>query len=81
MKGNKFTTVETIRRVYATTTMKEGVLIMGGEKPNDEDQVDSLDLFNDKVVLFSIVDEDSPAALGRKITEGLVTKELVELDD
>jgi hypothetical protein len=81
MKGNKYTTVETVRRVYATTTMKEGVLIMGGERPKDEDRVDSLDLFNDKIVLFSIVDEDSPEAPGRKITEGLVTQELVELDD
>jgi hypothetical protein len=81
MKGNKYTTVETVRRVYATVTMKEGVLIMGGEKPNDEDRVDSLDLFNDKIVLFTIVDEHSPLALGRKITEGLVTQELVELDD
>jgi hypothetical protein len=81
MKGNKYTTVETVRRVYATITMKEGVLIMGGEKPNDEDRVDSLDLFNDKIVLFTIVDEDSPLALGRRITEGLVTQELVELDD
>jgi hypothetical protein len=81
MKGNKYTTVETVRRVYATTTMAEGVLIMAGERPNDEDRVDSLDYFNDKIVLFSIVDEDSPEALGRKITEGLVTQELIALDD
>jgi hypothetical protein len=27
------------------------------------------------------VDEDSPAALGRRITDGLVTQEVVELDD
>jgi hypothetical protein len=81
MKGNKFTTVETVRRMYATVTMQEGVLIMGGEKPNDEDRMDSLDFFNDKIVLFTIVDEDSPAALGRRITEGLVTQEVVELDD
>jgi hypothetical protein len=27
------------------------------------------------------VDEDSPEALGRKITEGLVTQELIALDD
>jgi hypothetical protein len=72
MKGNKYTTVETVRRVYATTTMKEGVLIMAGERPKDEDRVDSLDYFNDKIVLFSIVDEGSPESVGRKITEGLV---------
>jgi hypothetical protein len=81
MKGNKYTTVETVRRVYATTTMKEGVLIMAGERPKDEDRVDSLDYFNDKIVLFSIVDEGSPESVGRKITEGLVTREPVELDD
>jgi hypothetical protein len=81
MKGNKYTTVETVRRVYATTTMKEGVLIMAGERPKDEDRVDSLDYFNDKIVLFSIVDEGSPESVGRKITEGLVTREPVELDN
>ena len=81
MKGNKYTTVETVRRVYATTTMKEGVLIMAGERPKDEDRVDSLDYFNDKIVLFSIVDEGTPESVGRKITEGLVTQEPVELDD
>jgi hypothetical protein len=81
MKGNKYTTVETVRRVYATTTMAEGVLITAGERPKEEDRVDSLDFFNDKIVLFSIVDEDSPEAVGRKITEGLVTQEPIALDD
>jgi hypothetical protein len=81
MKGNKYTTVETVRRVYATTTMAEGVLITVGERPKDEDRVDSLDYFNDKIVLFSIVDEDSPEAVGREITEGLVTQEPIALDD
>ena len=81
MKGNRFTTVETVRRVYATVTMKEGVLVMGGERPNDEDRVDELDLFNDKIVLFTIVDEGTQGSVGRKITDGLVTNELVEVDD
>jgi len=81
MKGNKYTTVETIRKVYASVTMKEGVFMMGGERPKDEDCVESLDLFNDKIVLFTIAEEGTPAAVGRKITEGLVTSELVELDD
>jgi len=80
MKGNKYTTVETIRRVYASVTMKEGAFMLGGERPKDEDCVESLDLFNDKIVLFTIADEGTPAAVGRKITEGLVP-ELVELDD
>jgi hypothetical protein len=43
--------------------------------------VDELDLFNDKIVLFTIVDEGTQGSVGRKITDGLVTNELVEVDD
>ena len=83
MKGNRFTTVETVSRVYAATTMHEGVFIMGGERPEITDRMEELDLFNDKVVLFQVVEEGTPAAVGRLLTEGLVTKEIevVELDD
>lgn len=83
MKGNRLTTVETVRNVYAATTMMEGVFMMGGERPEDETRMEELDLFNDKVVLFKIAEEGTPASVGRLITEGLVTKEtvVVELND
>jgi hypothetical protein len=83
MKGNRLTTVETVRKIYAATTMHEGVFIMGGERPEDGDRMEELDLFNDKVVLFKIVEEGTPEAKGRLITEGLVAKEMevIELDD
>lgn len=83
MKGNRLTTVETVRKVYAATTMVELVFMMGGERPEDEDRMEELDLFNDKIVLFSLVEEGTPESVGRKITEGLVTKEreIIELLD
>lgn len=83
MKGNRLTTVETVRNVYTATTMVEGVFMMGGERPKDTDRVEELDLFNDNIVLFRIATEGTPAAVGRLITEGLVTKEteVIELDD
>lgn len=83
MKGNRLTTVETVSRVYAATTMCEGVFMMGGERPENEVRMEELDLFNDKVVLFKVAEEGTPASVGRLITEGLVTKEteLIELDD
>jgi hypothetical protein len=83
MKGNRLTTVETVRNIYAATTMHEGAFLMGGERPEDQDRMEELDLFNDKVVLFKIVEEGTPASKGRRITEGLVTKPTVfiTLDD
>lgn len=82
MKGNRLTTVETVRNVYAATTMMEGAFMMGGERPEDKNRMEELDLFNDKVVLFKIAEEGTPASVGRLITEGLVTKEteVIELD-
>jgi hypothetical protein len=83
MKGNRLTTVETVSRVYAATTMLEGVFMMGGERPELQDRMEELDLFNDKVVMFQVAQEGTPASVGRLITEGLVTKEIevIELDD
>ena len=83
MKGNRLTTVETVSKVYAATTMLEGMFMMGGERPEIQDRMEELDLFNDKVVLFKVADEGTPASVGRLITEGLVTKEVevIELDD
>lgn len=83
MKGNRLTTVETVRKVYEGTTMIEGVFMMGGERPKDQDRMEQLDLFNDKIVLFKVAVEGTPASVGRLITEGLVTKEaeVIELDD
>jgi hypothetical protein len=83
MKGNRLTTVETVRNIYAATTMHEGAFMVGGERPEDHDRMEELDLFNDKVVLFKIVEEGTPASKGRRITEGLVTKPtmFITLDD
>lgn len=84
MKGNRLTTVETVSRVYAATTMLEDVVfMMGGERPELQDRMEELDLFNDKVVMFQVAKEGSPASVGRLITEGLVTKEIevIELED
>lgn len=83
MKGNRLTTVETVSKTYTATTMFEGVLMMGGERPEQEDRMEELDLFNDKVVLFRIVEEGTRESVGRRITEGLVTKEnvVIELED
>ena len=84
MKGNRLTTVETVSKVYAATTMLEDVVfMMGGERPEIQDRMEELDLFNDKVVIFKVAKEGTPASVGRLITEGLVTKEIevIELDD
>jgi hypothetical protein len=83
MKGNRLTTVETVSRVYAATTMLEGVFMTGGERPELQDRMEELDLFNDKVVMFQVAEEGTSASVGRLITEGLVTKEIevIELDD
>lgn len=83
MKGNRLTTVETVRKIYAATTMMEGVFITGEEKPEDTDRMEELDYFNDKVVLFSVLTEGQEGSAGRLLTQGLVTKEIeiIELDD
>lgn len=84
MKGNRLTTVETVSRVYAATTMLEDVVfMMGGERPEIQDRMEELDLFNDKVVIFKVAKEGAPDSVGRLITEGLVTKEIevIELED
>lgn len=83
MKGNRFTTVETVRKHYELSdTLDGGVLIIGGEKPNDEDRVEEFDLCNDKVVLFRIAGVDTPQAAGSEVTKGLVPdEEIIVLDD
>lgn len=78
MKGNRLTTVETVRKSYEQTTMLEGGIFMtGGEKPNDGDRMEELDHFNDKIVLFRIAEPETESAVGRAISMGLVTKEQV----
>ncbi|KAM0704336.1 hypothetical protein Q7P35_008570 [Cladosporium inversicolor] len=83
MKGNRLTTAETVSKIYAATTMLEGVFMMGGERPELQDRMEELDLFNDKVVIFKVAKEGTPGSVGRLVTEGLVTKEIevIELDD
>lgn len=83
MKGNRFTTVETVRKNYELSdTLDGGVLIIGGEKPNDEDRVEEFDLCNDKIVLFRIAGVDTPQAAGSEATKGLVPdEEIIVLDD
>lgn len=81
MKGNRLTTVETVSKVYAATTMLEDVVfMMGGERPDIQNRMEELDLFNDKVVIFKVAKEGTPASVGRLITEGLVTKEIEVID-
>lgn len=83
MKGNRFTTVETVRKTYELSdTLDGGVLIIGGEKPEDEDCVEQFDLCNDKIVLFRIAGMDTPQAVGSEVTKGLVPdEEIIVLDD
>ncbi|KAM0718274.1 hypothetical protein Q7P37_006606 [Cladosporium fusiforme] len=85
MKGNRLTTVKTVRKIYERTVMLAGgILIMGGERPDDNDRMEELDLFNDKIVLFRVAEPETPEAEGREITKGLVTDEMgevIELDD
>lgn len=81
LKGNRLTTVETVRKVWMATTMLEGVvLLVGGERPEDEERMEELDFFNDKIVLFKLVQEGEQGCQGRMVTEGLVTKEIEVID-
>jgi hypothetical protein len=63
--------------------LEDVVFMMGGERPEIQDRMEELDLFNDKVVMFQVAKEGTPASVGRLITEGLVTKEIevIELED
>lgn len=82
MKGNRLTTVETVRKSYEQTTMLVGgVFMVGAEKPEDGDRMEELDLFNDKIVLFRILEPEDSEAAGKAITKGLVPDEQVVLLD
>lgn len=84
MKGNRLTTVETVRKVWMATTMLENVVLLcNGENLEDGVRMEELDFHSDKVVMFKVAEEGSKEAVGRKLAEGLVTKEIevIELDD
>ncbi|KAI7303349.1 hypothetical protein KC315_g15731 [Hortaea werneckii] len=83
MKGNRMTTVETVWHEYRTAALIETfVLLLGNvEKVDFADQVQNLDYFNDKLILFRAVDPRDPEAKGRRIDEGIVpTGEVIELE-
>jgi hypothetical protein len=91
MKGNRFTTVETVWQIYSSLMQEtEFVLMLAGERFEGKAKVkgelakqvktEELDYFNDKMVIFRIVQEHAPEARGRGISEGLVTRERVFVD-
>ncbi|KAI7208141.1 hypothetical protein KC333_g9240 [Hortaea werneckii] len=83
MKGNRMTTVETVWHEYRTAALIETfVLLLGNvEKVDFADQVQNLDYFNDKLILFRAVDPRDPEAKGRRIDEGIVPEgEVIELE-
>ncbi|KAI7232696.1 hypothetical protein KC330_g5788 [Hortaea werneckii] len=83
MKGNRMTTVETVWHEYRTAALIETfVLLLGNvEEVSFADQVQNLDYFNDKLILFRAVDPRDPEAKGRRIDEGIVPEgEVIELE-
>ncbi|KAI6801071.1 hypothetical protein KC332_g16152 [Hortaea werneckii] len=83
MKGNRMTTVQTVWHEYRTAALIENfVLLLGNvERVSFADQVQDLDYFNDKLILFRAVDPRHPEAKGRSIDEGIVPSgEVIELE-
>ncbi|GAB1740139.1 hypothetical protein NU219Hw_g5056t1 [Hortaea werneckii] len=83
MKGNRMTTVETVWHEYRTAALIENfVLLLGNiERVSFTDQVQDLDYFNDRLILFRAVDPRDPEAEGRRIDEGIVPSgEVIELE-
>lgn len=95
MKGNRFTTVETVWNMYQQTTATEDfVLLLGFEKVEDRDRVEELDYFNCKKVMFRAVYKSHPDAGGRELCAGVIPQvqevakqkkimstEVIEIDD
>lgn len=58
MKGNRFSTVATILESYAVATMTDPdslVLLLGNESLVRKDQVQEMDYFNDRLVVFRAI--------------------------
>lgn len=70
MKGNRFTTVQTIWHTYHTTALAEDfVLLLGHERLGFKDQCQELDYFNDKFICLRAVNKDEREAKGRELCE------------
>lgn len=76
MKGNRFTTVRTVRETYLTTTFSaaEGleIWLAGGEAVELEDVMEELDYFGDRFVVFRAVRVEVMRAKGVVKAESLV---------
>ena len=95
MKGNRFTTVETVWHTYQQVTASEGfVLLVGYERVQDKDRMEELDYFNDKKIVLRAVHGNRPEAKGRALCEGVVpvlevaegkksngSQEVIEIED
>lgn len=87
MKGNRYTTVRTVRETYLTTAFSaaEGLEIRlgGGEGVDLEDVMEELDYFGDRFVVFRAVRMDEP---GRKVAPAVeslvpgIADDAVEID-
>ncbi|KAK3706163.1 hypothetical protein LTR37_012864 [Vermiconidia calcicola] len=78
MKGNRFTTVETVWHMYQQTTVSENFsLLCGFEKVEMEVRMEELEYFGDKKVMLRAVHDSSAEAEGRELCEGVAPKEKV----
>lgn len=86
MKGNRFSTVSTVFHSYALAVManpEDLALILGSEKVEMEDQMQELDYFSDRLVVFRAVKVQGNAreAEGRSLVKGVVPEEaIISLD-
>ena len=79
MKGNRLTTVETIRNAYMVGAAEEDVvLLVGFEAPGVKVRCEELDYFHDRRVIFRAVREGHRDAEGRGLAGELV-KEVIPL--
>lgn len=75
-KGNRWTTVETIRRIYSVTTASTDVqFLLGYDRVRDSECLQELDLCNSKLVVLRCVEDKDVAVLARKNSAGLVLPE------
>ncbi|KAK3724533.1 hypothetical protein LTR37_001157 [Vermiconidia calcicola] len=78
MKGNRFTTIETVWHMYQQTTVSENFsLLCGFEKVEMKVRMEELEYFGDKKVMLRAVHDSSAEAEGRELCEGVVPKEKV----
>jgi hypothetical protein len=86
MKGNRVTTVATVFHSYALAVMADPedlALVLGSEGVEMTDQMEELDYFNDRLVVFRAVrvEGNEEEAEGRSLVPGVVPEsELITLD-